>query len=177
MVNAGFKYGDSNNQHGTNSGILGGQQNYIAFGADNCHLIGCENVVVAGNVVNFVGVNLTNQYIDYTFSNQTIIGKNDPRILRVTADFTIDGLYDIYEIDLDSIGVGITCTWPVTDYPIQVTFKIYANTSALDFKIDDNNSPSSTIDGNALPYTTGLVTYKAITVYSNGTTLHIISAN
>ena len=121
MVNAGFKYGDSNNQHGTNSGILGGQQNYIAFGADNCHLIGCENVVVAGNVVNFVGVNLTNQYIDYTFSNQTIIGKNDPRILRVTADFTIDG--------------------------------------------------------NALPYTTGLVTYKAITVYSNGTTLHIISAN
>ena len=174
MYNGGYKYGDSNNQYGTDSGILGGSANYIANGADNIQLVGCVGVVVNGDVENFIGVNLTNRVIDSSYSNSTIVGKQNPRILRVTADFTIDGLYDIYEIDLDTAGLNITCTWDVDIYPIQVSFKMYSNTSALDFIIDDVNSPTTTIDGNALPFTTGLITYESLTVYSNRLKLNII---
>ena len=95
-----------------------------------------------------------------------------PGILAVTADFTINGLYSIYEIDLDSTGIDITCTWDAATYPIEVTFKIVSNTSALNFIITE--SASGTIDGNATPFTTGLITWESLTTYSNGTNLRII---
>jgi hypothetical protein len=173
MLNNSFKIGDSNNNLGTNSTILGGSGNYIAFGADSVSLQGCTGVVVNGDVRNFTGVNLVNRTIDSTFSNSSILGKNKSKVLRVTESFTIDGLYDVYEIDLDSIGVAITCTWSVATYPIQVEFKIVSNAGSYAFTIDDNNSPVTTIDGFPLPYPTGMATNDAMTVYSNGSTLKI----
>ena len=175
MLNNSFKIGDSNNNFGENSTIMGGSANYISFGANNVHLVGCSGVVVNGDVRNFTGTNLVNRVIDSTFNNKTEIGKQAIRVLVVTADFTIDGLYDVYEIDLDASGIAITCTWDVWNYPIQAVFKIVSNTGAYAFSIDDNNSPSTTIDGSALPYATGLVTNDSLTVYSNKSKLYIIS--
>jgi len=175
MTNNSFKIGDSNNNSGTNSTILGGNNNYIAFGATSVQLVGCYNTVVNGDVLNFVGVNLRNRVIDNSFNNSTITGRNKTKALRVTSSFSIDGLYDVYEIDLDATGVGITCTWDVDLFPIQVEFKVVANSSEYSFIIDDVNSPTTTIDSENLPYTTGLALNGSMIVYSNGTTLKTIA--
>jgi hypothetical protein len=178
MLNNSFKIGDSNTNLGTNSTILGGSGNFIAFGASFISLINCTGVVVEGNVTNFAAIGLSNTRIDSTYSNTIETIADKPKILRVTSDFTIDGNYDIYEVDLDSIGVPITCTWDAVAHPIQVVFKIVSNASGMAFTIDDITSPPSsppqTIDGNSLPWISGLVTYDSITVYSNGTSLNII---
>lgn len=174
MFNNSFKIGDSNTNLGQNSTIIGGNGNHIGYGAVNVSLQSCTGVVVRGDVSNFTGVGLPAMIIDKSYSGKVLIFNNAPRIKRVTANFSIDGLYDIYEIDLDSIGVAITCTWDVYNYPIKVTFKVVANASVADFKITDNGSPSTTIDGSALPYTTGLATYGKITVYSNKAKLYTI---
>jgi len=174
MLNNSFKIGDSNNNLGENSTIMGGSANYISFGANNVHLVGCTGVVVNGDVRNFTGTNLVNRVIDSTYNNKTEIGKQAVRVLAVTADFIIDGLYDVYEIDLDASGIAITCTWDVWNYPIKVVFKIVSNTGVYEFTIDDNNSPSTTIDGSAMPYTTILDTNGKLTVYSNKSKLYTI---
>ena len=101
-----------------------------------------------------------------------------PRVLEVTSDFTIDGNYSIYEVNLDSIGTDITCSWDIVAYPIEVTFKIVSNSGNYDFVITDISSPvlspPSLLDGQPLPYTTDLIENEAVTIYSNGQNLHII---
>jgi hypothetical protein len=145
-------------------------------------IIGGSGNFIPPVVESFVLINSENYAATTDDNNTTRIGGSQqatqPNVLRVTSDFTIDGLYQIYEIDLDTIGVDITCTWDAVVYPYQITFKIVSNTSALDFIIDDMTSPPSsppqTIDGSSLPFTTNMVTYDAITIYSNGTNLNVI---
>jgi hypothetical protein len=166
--------------------IIGGSNNFIDDNSSNVELFNSVGVETA-NIDNFMGVNLD--------ANSTVVSNainladsliiysdglaaSKPRVLRVTSDFTVDGSYSIYEIDLDSIGVDITCTWDAVATVCQVVFKVVSNTGGLDFIIDDISSPPSsppqTIDGQSLPHTTGLIENESITVYSNGTNLKVI---
>jgi len=178
--------GPNNTSYGNDSMIVGGNNNFISNSAESVAILNSTELTVVGES-NFLGVNLS---VDSEVGSNMInlqdnvkiysdgMGAIKPRVLRVTADFTVDGTYDIYEIDLDSIGVAITANWDVAAYEHKVTFKIVANTYNIAFYIDENNSPPVSpppqIDGNALPYDTGMITYESITVYSNGTNLYII---
>jgi hypothetical protein len=155
----------NNTNYSPSSEIIGGNGNFIPPAVESFVLINSENYVATTDDSNTTRIGGSQQAIT-------------PNVLRVTSDFSVDGMYQIYEIDLDTIGVDITCTWDAVAYPYQVTFKIVSNTSALDFIIDDMTSPPSsppqTIDGSSLPFTTNMVTYDAITIYSNGTNLNVI---
>ena len=148
--------------------------------ASSIQLINCQRVVVESDVVNFTGVGLSDVTIDSTYSNTTQIGNpvgaTKPNINFVTGDFTIDGKHSIHEIDLDAIGAAVNCTWVASLFPIQQIFKITNNTGVWNFNITTDPLPTTiTIDGAALPYTTGLTTNQSLTVYSNGTDLKIIT--
>lgn len=174
-----FTKGDSNTNLGNASMVMGGSGNFIAASAESIILQNCTNVLVGSDVENFMGVGLSDLAIDNTYSNTTLIGNPvgaiKPRTLQVTGDFTIDGKYQIYEIDLDTAAADINCTWVAATYPIQVVFKIVSNTGGYDFIITTDPLPTGMlIDGNAIPYTTLLTTNDAIKVYSNGTNLYMI---
>ena len=186
MVNGNNVIGEGNYSLGENTMIIGGSNNFIDDQSSDVQLFNSTGIETA-NIDNFMGVNLTSTSTVISdainLQDSLIVGVNGvqrfrPHIETISADFTIDGLNTIYEINLDSIGVDITCYWDVAAYPIQVTFKIVSNTGGLNFIIDETSSPamspSPTLDGNALPFTTGLVTYESITVYSNSLTLRVI---
>ena len=143
--------------------------------ARDIQLINCSGVTVHGDVDRFIALGVDSLVIDNTYSGVLLIGHEvapfRPVITPITEDFTIDGKTSIYEINLDVTGIGITCTWDVVAYPIQVVFKIVSNTGAYVFSIDGGVAD---VDGNASPYATGLVSYDSLTVYSNGTNLNII---
>jgi len=185
-VNGNNVIGEGNYSLGESTMIIGGSNNFIDDNSSNVQLFNSNNVETA-NIDNFMGVNLdANSTVvsDAINLQDTVLIYSDglaaikPRVLRVTSDFTVDGSYSIYEIDLDSIGVDITCTWDVAAYPIQIVFKITSNTGGLNFIIDEVSSPAMspppTIDGNALPFSTSLVTWESLTVYSNSLFLRII---
>lgn len=186
VMGGNYVQGPDNTNVGQDSMVSGGSGNYISNSAESVEVFNSTDLVVNG-VENFLGVNLdsTSEVLSDMINLQDKVkiysdgvGALAPRVLRVTSDFTVDGKYAIYEIDLDTVGVAITCTWDAVLYPVQVVFKIVANTSNIAFYIDDQTSPPSsppqTLDGNSLPYDTGLLTYESITVYSNGTNLNII---
>lgn len=157
--------------NGRMSNIIGGSNNYIAEGADSVLLINCTNVTVQGDVTNFVGIGLSNTIIIGADSGKTInnsyVAPPTNQTLLVQGDFTIDGTYTNYLIDTSITGTGgvpLICTWPVAYTGLQITFKIIDATGGFQITSDDT---ALTIDGNALPYTTGLLLYDSLTVFMN----------
>jgi hypothetical protein len=185
-----YTAGPDNTNVGQNSMVSGGSGNFIANSSDSVSLFNSTDAIVVED--NFFGVNLdSDSEIESNMINlQDKVkiysdghGALTPRVLRVTADFVVDGTYSIYEIDLDTgsgglPGFNITATWDAVAYPVTVTFKMVSNAGARAFYIDDMTSPPSspaqTIDGNSMPYTTGMLVYDSITAYSNGTNIFII---
>jgi hypothetical protein len=178
--------GSGNYTLGESTKILGGSGNFINDTSSNVEIINSTSVF-ADSIDNFMGVNLDSSSViesDMVNLQDTVVIYSNglaavkPRVALVTSDFTIDGTYSIYEINLDTIRVDITCYWDVATYPIQIVFKIVSNTGGLNFIIDETSSPAisppPTIDGNVLPFSTGLMTNESLTVYSNSLTLRII---
>lgn len=149
--------------NGRMSNIIGGSNNFIAEGADSVLLINCTNVTVQGDTSNFVGIGLSNTTIIGADSGKTInnsyVAPPTNQTLSVLNDFTIDGRYTTYLID--TLNGDITCTWPETLKGLEITFKIIDDTN--DFYITSDNL-FLTIDGNVLPYNTGLILYDSLTV-------------
>lgn len=183
-VNGNIVIGEGNYSLGESTMIIGGSYNFIDDQSSGVQLFNSDNVETA-NIDNFFGVNLdenstvTSDAIN--LQDSLIIGVNGvqryrPHIETVSADFTIDGSHMIYEINLDTIGVDITCNWDAITYPIQVTFKIVSNTGGLNLIINDTSgfSPPLTLDGVAMPVTLALATNDALTIYSNGVKLYTI---
>jgi hypothetical protein len=166
--------------------IIGGSNNFINDASSNIQLFNSEGVEVNTPVSKFFGVNLDSTSVPaedtINLANHIVIGVNgierfQPHVATaVTADFTIDGSHMIYEINLDTIGVDITCNWDAITYPIQVTFKIVSNTGGLNLIINDSSgfSPPLTLDSVAMPVSLLLATNDAMTIYSNGVKLYII---
>ena len=185
VMGGNYTGGPDNTNVGQESLITGGNKNFIANSSEDIVLMNSDNVQVVG-VENFVGANLNedSEVADDMINLQDKVkiysdghGALAPRVLRVTSDFTVDGKYSIYEIDTGTAGLAITATWDAVAYPVEVTFKMIDD-SGGGLSIDDMSSPPSsppqTIDGNTMPWVTGLLTNDSITVYSNGTNLYII---
>lgn len=171
IINESGATGEDNTVAGRFSNIWGGNSNYIAEGARNIQLINCTNVTVQGDVTDFVGIGLSNQIIIGLDSGKTInntsVAPPTNQTLLVQGDFTIDGRYTTYLIDTSLTGIAgipLICTWPVAYTGLQITFKIIDATG--DFQITSDDI-ALTIDGNALPYTTGLLLYDSLTVFMN----------
>ena len=73
VYNDNITKGDNNINYGNSSMIMGGTGNFVGNGAENISLINCENVVVQPDVVNFVGIGLSDMVIDSSYSNTTQI--------------------------------------------------------------------------------------------------------
>jgi hypothetical protein len=171
IINESGASGPDNMVAGRFSSIIGGANNYIADGAENILLINCTSVTVQGDVENFVGIGLTDTTIIKTDSYKTInnsyVAPPTNQTLLVQGDFTIDGSYTNYLIDTSitgTAGLDLICTWPAALTGLQITFKIIDATG--DFVITSDDT-ALTIDGNALPYNTGLVLYDSLTVFMN----------
>jgi hypothetical protein len=171
IINESGATGLNNTVAGRFSNITGGSGNFIAEGAENVQLINCTNVSVEGNVTNFVGIGLNGNTIIGIDSGKTInnsyVAPPTNKTLLVQNDFTIDGTYSTYLIDTSITGiagVNLICTWPVAFTGLEITFKIIDATGGFEITSDDT---ALTIDGNALPYDTGLVLYDSLTVFMN----------
>lgn len=171
MENESGSTGLDNRVAGTYSNIWGGSDNFIADGATNIQLINCTNVTVQGDVTDFIGIGLNNTTIIGLDSNKTInntyVAPPTNKTLLVQNDFTIDGTYTNYLIDTSltgTAGLSLFCTWPAALTGLQINFKIIDATGAFRITSDDT---ALTIDGNALPYNTGLVLYDSLTVFMN----------
>lgn len=146
--------------------------------ARDVQLINCSGTIVHGDVERFIGVGLGVMIIDNTYNDMMVVGSKmgavAPNVSQVTGNFTVDGKYSIYEIDLDTIAGAVTCTWDAQLYGLQIGFKITNNAGVYAFNLVE--SGGGTVDGNPVPYTTGLATNGALIVYSNGTDLKILSS-
>jgi len=172
--------GDNNFSNSPSSMIVGGENNFINEESQSVSLIGSENVQLQDTVDTFVGVGLTSTSLIESNSvnlfdsfrvNSSGMSYESKTFQTVTGDFTVDGKTRVYLIDLDSIGVPVTCVWDATMYPIQLTFKIVSNTSNIDFIIDGGTAP---VDGNTSPFTTGAITNDSYDAYSDGSHIYII---
>ena len=172
---AGIENLGGNSEAGINNGrlsnIFGGSNNFIADGARSILLVNCTDVTVQGDVTDFVGIGLSNTTIIGIDSGKTInntyVAPPTSKTLLVQNDFTIDGTYTNYLIDTSitgGAGLNLICTWPVAFTGLEITFKIIDATGGFEITSDDT---ALTIDGNALPYTTGLVLYDSLTVFMN----------
>lgn len=172
--------GENNYSNSPTSMIVGGSGNFIPEESESVMLIGSTDVQPTESIENFFGVGLSSS--SEVISNEVNLFNN----FRVTnlgvlpfvqvaqtmnADFTVDGSVRVYLIDLDSIGVDVTCFWNPANYPIQLTFKIVSNTSNLNFIID---ASGQTIDGFASPFTTGAIENDSYEIISDGNNLYII---
>lgn len=172
--------GENNYSNSPNSLIVGGSGNFITEESESVMLIGSTDVQPTESIENFFGVGLSSS--SEVISNEVNLFNN----FRVTnlgvlpfvqvaqtmnADFTVDGSVRVYLIDLDSIGVDVTCFWNPANYPIQLTFKIVSNTGNLNFIID---ASGQTIDGFASPFTTGAIENDSYEIISDGNNLYII---
>jgi hypothetical protein len=172
--------GDNNFSNSPSSMIVGGENNFINEESQSVSLIGSENVQLQDTVDTFVGVGLTSTSLIESNSvnlfdsfrvNSSGMSYESKTFQTVTGDFTVDGKTRVYLIDLDSIGVPVTCVWDAALYPIQLTFKIVSNTSNIDFIIDGGTAP---VDGNTSPFTTGAITNDSYEAYSDGSHIYII---
>ena len=172
---AGIENLGGNSEAGINNGrlsnIFGGSNNFIANGARGVLLVNCTDVTVQGDVTDFVGIGLSNTTIIGIDSGKTInntyVAPPTNKTLLVQNDFTIDGTYTNYLIDTSitgGAGLNLICTWPAALTGLQINFKIIDATGGFEITSDDT---ALTIDGNALPYTTGLVLYDSLTVFMN----------
>jgi hypothetical protein len=160
--------------------IVGGSNNFINEESEAVTFIGSEDVQLQDTVDTFLGVGLTStseiesnsvNLFDSFRVNSSGMSYESKTFQTVTSDFTVDGKTRVYLIDLDSIGVPVTCFWDATLYPIQLTFKIVSNTSNIDFIIDGGTAP---VDGNTSPFTTGAITNDSYEAYSDGSHIYII---
>lgn len=85
----------------------------IAPGAENVNLINCTNVSVNYDVENFTGIGLSNVTIDNTYngkilSNTIYEGQVKNRTITITANYTVNPLYNTYIIDASSADTTLT---------------------------------------------------------------------
>lgn len=134
MYNNSFKIGTENICLGENSTILGGNNNFISFGATNISLQGCVNCVVHGSVTNFTGVGLSGVVIDKSYSNSILKGLDAS--LTITANTTLDRSYNGKTVYVDATSGNITIKWDLTlMVDCKVTFIRYdgsGNTVSID---------------------------------------------
>ena len=172
--------GENNYSNSPTSMIVGGSGNFIPEESESVMLIGSNNVQPTEAIDTFFGVGVSEAESNSVnfFDALRVNGGTDAgisyerKVFEVqNQDFTVDGSVRVYLIDLDSIGVDVTCFWDPANYPIQLTFKIVSNTSNLNFIID---ASGQTIDGFASPFTTGAIENDSYEIISDGTNLYII---
>jgi len=171
VVNQSEATGEDNTVAGRFSNIFGGSDNYIADGAKNIQLINCTNVTVQGDTSNFVGIGLSNTTIigldsGKTINNSDVAPPRNQTLLVQNSYFVIDGTYANYLIDTSSSSPALRCEWPDALNGLEITFKLIDATNP--FVILSDNM-ALTIDGNALPYTTGMVLYDSLTIFKSPT--------
>lgn len=175
--------GENNYSNSPTSMIVGGSGNFIPEESESVMLIASDDFQPTARVTNFLGVGLNstseiesdsvNLFDSLKVNGGTDAGiRYERKVFEIqNQDFTVDGSVRVYLIDLDSIGVDVTCFWNPANYPIQLTFKIVSNSSSLNFIID---ASGQTIDGFASPFTTGAVENDSYEIISDGTNLYII---
>ena len=99
--------GDNNFNDGNATAIIGGSGNVIANSSSNSALINCNNCSVIG-AENFTAINANDKVFDYTFSNSTFNGDDEP--VDITSDTTIDLSYNKKVIVVDASGGDVTIT-------------------------------------------------------------------
>lgn len=141
--------------------------------ASNVHLLNCSGVVVNADVENFIGIGLTNVVRDYAYSNmveigQTIISRDASSLLAYDANATY--AIKVYFVDTGAGNVTLTID-PMAFQGMTLIFKCINDPH--DFILAETTGVA-TIDGAAMPYTTGMVLNDSMWVYCDGTNFYII---
>jgi len=126
-----------------------------------------------GDVVNFIGLNLTGPLvIDNKYSHTTLNG-SDISVTKTT-DVVLDRTYHNKTIYLDATSNDITITWDCFNMDgVSINF-IRKDASGYNIYITDVGTyGTESFIGNGLPYFTALTQYEAIPLTSLADTIYI----
>ena len=152
--------------------IIGGSNNYIAAGAVSIQLINCTNVVVNGDVLNFVGIGLSNITITNSLSNKKVTAPDAEVVL--TSNTTLDITYHNKNVYLDGSGGAFTIKWDcATMADCHINFIRMDNVPGNHIILDSTAYfGTENYVGHATPYNLGLVQYSNIELTSRGDTIY-----
>jgi hypothetical protein len=163
-VNQPMSIGESIN-YGENSLVIG-NESFIPEGSNNVLVIG-DSIVYEEQVSNEAN------FFESFKVNPTGVEAFKVTTLQVNTDFEVEGDVQVYEVDLDTIGVNITADWDAT-LNFEVTFKIIANSGGTDLIINNTKVGGSVeLSGSSITLTPA--TMDCITFYSNGNDIFIKS--
>ena len=140
----------------------------------NVNLNNCYDCTIETGVYDFVGINLFGETITSTDSGTVRIGSQAAPTISYatkTASFTVDPAIQLYYIDCT--GGNITATFDISTCSGMVFYFKRLDASANTFSIDEITG-LPLVDGNAIPYNTGMVQYDSITLGNNGTNFYIL---
>lgn len=177
----------NNNNLGYNSNIIGGDDNFIASGANSVTLTNSNNVVIESSISNFTGVNLTSNStitsgginlsdaITIDNSSGSYLAKiNTSQVVKksitITANYTIDGSCTFFYVSAVAGNINITID-PTLFIDYEFTF---FRTDASANLVKLYGVASETLNGLSLPQTIITGQYSIITIKSNATNVFII---
>ena len=153
----------------------------ISDSCSNITLNNCQDVYVDPSVTDFVGINLSNVTITTADSGTVNIGATAAPVISSTTltgidpssptVFNIDSAVQLYYIDCT--GGDVTVLFDISTCANKVFYFKRLDASAYIFRIDEVTG-LPLVDGNAIPYNTGMAQYDSITVTNNGTNFYII---
>lgn len=185
IMNGNTVNGDANVCQGNNSSISGGSNNFIAQAANNIQITNSVGAVIPNTINNFVGValestsTLTSDAInlmdavqifktDGVATANIVMGAQINKSKLIEADYTIDGGYSFFYVELSTININITIDPTLfTDY--EFTFKRLDASGYLVTLLG-----TGTLDGVPLPTNIIMAQYDTLKIKSDGTNLFII---
>jgi hypothetical protein len=137
--------------YGNDSMITGGNNNFINLNSQ-ATLINCDNVVVAGNVVGFTGIGLSNKIIDSSYNN-SIWNGNDQSITVTTGTTTITQAYKGKTIYVDASGGDVTLLFDMYNQDDFYCFLIRKDSGSNLVYVDSSlTAGTESYQGLAFPY-------------------------
>ena len=166
--------GNSNRIMGDGNTAVGSSGCFVDETSTGVTLINCTEVSVVGGT-NITVIGASNRALDSTNNNTVINDSSESAPVyssaTKTSDFNVDSTIQLYYIDCTS--GNITATFDISTCANRVFYFKRIDSSGNTFSIDEVSGLPS-IDGNAVPYNTGMVQYDSITLGNDGTNFYFL---
>lgn len=156
IINGNYSNGINNTNNGTASHIVGGSGNYIAPGAQNIQLRNCTNIIVQGDVIDFIGDGLSDVVIDSS-CNSSLHTSVDSSV-EVLADLTLNTSYNKKILRINCTAGDVTLIWDSATMTDCKVYIVRMDGSANKIFIRDSDA-TTTYLGAAVPADLGMVQY------------------
>lgn len=169
IIGGNYSNGENNTNYGTSSHIVGGSGNFIAAGARNIQLTNCTNVVVSGDVENFIADGLSDYEATESDNNSKIVYASP--IIEVPANLSLDKSYHLKILEVDATAGNIILLWDSASMDGCIVYIVRKDASGNTVSISDNDATANYVGG-AVPANLSLAQYGTKTLTSKVRTIY-----